>query len=87
MARPDIVKGNPDLKPRNIDVIDAKFPCSDSVKQQGKGKHTGPMPSDPMKGKDFLQDPTAKEFTDYQKIAGKGKVTVLTPEDCKDVQC
>ncbi|MBI4241710.1 MAG: DUF4150 domain-containing protein [Candidatus Rokubacteria bacterium] len=87
MARPDIVKGDPERDPRKINVYDAKFPCSDSVKAQDNKKHKGPMPSAPTKGEDFLQDPNAKEYNDYQKIAGKGEVKVLTPEDCKNVQC
>lgn len=85
--RPDVVVGDPDGNPRNMDVYDAKFPCPDNVKQSG-GARSGAMASRPVTGDDYMASkPTSKEFEDYTKIAGQGDVQVLSPEDCKDEEC
>jgi uncharacterized Zn-binding protein involved in type VI secretion len=74
--RPDVVVGGP--PPADYDVYDAKFPCSPAVKN---GQMTGPMPSDPTRsGASMMSVP---QHTAYKRIANGGKVSPLSPEDCK----
>lgn len=81
--RPDVIVGDPTKMPRNVDVYDAKFPCGSAVKG---GARTGAMPSKPVPAAQYVK-PNAKEMRDYKSISGKGKVTPLTPEDCKNEPC
>ncbi|PTR08971.1 uncharacterized protein DUF4150 [Nitrosospira sp. Nsp5] len=80
--RPDIIVGDPSASPRNIDVYDAKFPCSSG------------STSRPVSGQQYMTAKRArnggrplKEEKDYKTIAGQGRSKVLTPEDCKNEKC
>ncbi|MFZ2987031.1 DUF4150 domain-containing protein [Ideonella sp.] len=73
MRRPDCVIGRD--QPRK--VLDAKFPCPDSVKAKPLKGNT--FPSADQSGKDLWR-PGQKEA--YQKIAGKkGNVEAVSPHD------
>ena len=90
--RPDVVVfpggGAPPAQP--CYVYDAIFPCSDKVKDKttSASSLSGVIPSAPIPaGSTPKARPSSKESRDYKKIAGKGKVTSLSPEDCKNEKC
>lgn len=80
--RPDVVIGDPSAVPRNVNVFDAKFPCSAGATSR------------PVTGQQYMAGKRArnggrplKEEQDYKDIAGQGDSDVLTPEDCKNEKC
>lgn len=88
--RPDIVVHTPPAKPPHqpCAVIDAKFPCSEATKRRKRKHLKGQLESRPVTGYDYMKNkPTAKEFDDYETIAGGGPVIPITPEDCKNEVC
>ena len=78
VRRPDVkTKGHP------CKIFDAKFPCSDKVKD---GKRSGRMDSDMSRsGASMMSDNQRKK---YEQMAGKkskgGEVKALSPGDCRE---